>query len=123
MFTVDTNALIYLAAGERKVAEFFTEESKNNAEFFLPTIVIAEYLRYTKLSEQDKQIFFELTNEFIEVDLNRDIAVFASEISKRFSLPLADSVIAATALETDSVLITRNVKDFKKVQDLMLQAI
>lgn len=35
--------------------------------------------------------------------------------SKGFSLPTADGLIAATALEHDLILVTRNVKDFERL--------
>lgn len=41
---------------------------------------------------------------------------------KNYSLKIADSAIAATALFTGSILLTRNVKDFRRVPELKLQS-
>jgi len=44
-------------------------------------------------------------------------------VRKNHGLKIADSAIAATALFTGSTLLTRNVKDFKRVPELKIQGI
>jgi predicted nucleic acid-binding protein len=51
------------------------------------------------------------------------IARAAGRIRGTYGLKLADSLIATTALYTGSTLLTRNVRDSKKIPPLSLQAI
>ena len=44
-------------------------------------------------------------------------------LAKKNNLKLADSIIAATALFTGTALLTRNVRDFKRVAGLRVEAI
>jgi predicted nucleic acid-binding protein len=67
MFTLDTNILIYYAAGKKEVIDF--------------------------------------------VEL-------AAELRRKYNLKLADAVVAVTAILTNSKLITRDIRDFKKVKEL-----
>ena len=47
MFTFDTNILIYYADGDEKISAFL--EKHENEIFYLPTIVVAEFLSYPLL--------------------------------------------------------------------------
>ena len=62
-----------------------------------------------------------LTDETVVAlhDVNLDIAVRAADIRARYRLETADSIIAATALESRcSHFITNNSDDFKRVPGL-----
>jgi predicted nucleic acid-binding protein len=50
--------------------------------------------------------------------LNEDIAEKAIELRRKMNIRLADVVIAATALLNDMKLATRNVDDFKRIEEL-----
>ncbi|MBN2893610.1 MAG: PIN domain-containing protein [Bacteroidales bacterium] len=40
------------------------------------------------------------------------------EIKQKYNLKLGDSIIGATAILNDLIVVTRNEKDFKKIPDL-----
>ena len=48
MFLLDTNVLIYYASGDRAVADFF--ELHRREVFYLPTLVVVEFLSYQLLT-------------------------------------------------------------------------
>ncbi len=52
------------------------------------------------------------------VPIDEDIAIKAGRIGRKEGLRLGDSIIAATALRTDSTLLTHDKKDFKKVVEI-----
>lgn len=56
-----------------------------------------------------------------EIVIDRDIAERAGRIRRTTSLRLPDALIAATAIERRLALLTRNVRDFKKVRGLRLR--
>jgi predicted nucleic acid-binding protein len=63
----------------------------------------------------------QLLAPFREVAVDRSIAERAGRIAREFGLRLPDALIAATALEHQLGLVTRNVKDFDDVRSLRLR--
>jgi predicted nucleic acid-binding protein len=60
---------------------------------------------------------------FSEVPVDRAIAERAARIRRDFGLRLADAVIAASALERQLGLVTRNRRDFESVRGLRFRAL
>ena len=58
---------------------------------------------------------------FREVALDRSIAERAGRLRRAGAMRLPDALIAATAIESGCVLVTRNVRDFEDVPGLRLQ--
>lgn len=54
------------------------------------------------------------------LDLTSDIVNKCIDIRKKQKTKLPDAIIAATALVHDFTLITRNISDFKNIDDLKL---
>lgn len=52
--------------------------------------------------------------------LNSEIKNLAIKIKQKNNTKLGDSIIAATAIQHDYILVTRNSKDFEKIQNLKL---
>ncbi len=118
MFTLDTNILIYYAAGDEKVASFFR---RNREEiFYLPTIVAVEFLSYARIDVESTKLFKLFLTQTIPIGLDLALAERAAEIRRIYGLKLADAVIAATAVLTQSTLVTRNVRDFQKIPELLI---
>ena len=58
---------------------------------------------------------YELINNLKEINVDKSIVISAFEIkklAKGFNLELYDCIIAATALEYDLILVTRNAKHY-----------
>ena len=63
----------------------------------------------------------QLLAPFREVAVDRDIAERAGRVACESGLRLPDALIAATALEKELQLSTRNVSDFDKVRGLRIK--
>jgi predicted nucleic acid-binding protein len=50
--------------------------------------------------------------------VNLPVAIETIEIRKKYKVKLPDAIIAATAIVYDFTLITRNVSDFNKIENL-----
>jgi predicted nucleic acid-binding protein len=50
--------------------------------------------------------------------LNNKIADLSIDLRRNFKIKLPDAVIAATAIHNNLILVTRNIKDFKDMEDL-----
>ena len=64
----------------------------------------------------------QLLAPFREVAVDRAIAERAGRVAREFRLRLPDALIAATALERELQLSTRNAMDFEKVRGLRVRA-
>lgn len=60
---------------------------------------------------------------FRELDVTRDVAERAGRVVREFGLRLPDALIAATALEHELGLVTRNRRHFESVRGLRLRAL
>ena len=59
---------------------------------------------------------------FRELPVDRAVAERAGRVVREFGLRWPDAIIAATALENDLQLSTRNVKDFDRVRGLRFRS-
>jgi predicted nucleic acid-binding protein len=71
-----------------------------------------------RATEEDR--VSQLLAPFREVGVTRAVAERAGWLRRVAGLRLADAVIAATALEHDLALVTRNHRDFRDVVGLVL---
>jgi predicted nucleic acid-binding protein len=65
----------------------------------------------------------QLLAPFREVEVDRAIAERAGRIRREAGIRLPDALIAATALERDLDLASRNTRDFKRVRGLRLRSL
>lgn len=63
----------------------------------------------------------QLLAPFRELTVDRSVAERAGRIAREFRLRMPDALIAATALERQLTLATRNRKDFDKVGGLRIR--
>ena len=61
-----------------------------------------------------------LINQFKAIDVNLKISGSAGELVRELSIDTLDAVIAATAINYDLILVTKNRKHFTKIKDLKL---
>lgn len=118
MFLLDTNILIYYAAGDQAVSEFLKDRGADI--FYLPSIVAVEFLSYPPITPSTAFAFRRFAYQTIIINLDFPIAEKAAELRRKYSLKLADAVIAASTIATSSTLVTRNIRDFKKVAGLSI---
>lgn len=120
MFTVDTNILVYYAAGDKRVADFVLENLAKDRTLFLSTIAVVEFFSYPELTQRDRELFETLLPKLYIIAPTFEIALLAAQLRREYKLKLGDAVIAATTLRTNSTLVTRNLRDFKKIPSLKL---
>lgn len=119
---VDTSILIdYLRGGTEW--EKFISAANNNAELFLPTVVIFELFsgQSTRNITESRDIL-DLLNQFEKVDLTEEIAKRAGELFRdtQKTLQVPDYIIAASALDLGASVFTLNKKHFEQIPNLTL---
>ena len=109
MNVVDSSGwLEYFAAGDN--AAFFAPAVENTAELIVPTLSLYEVFK--RILQQrtvgDALQAVAVMQQGAVMDLDARIALDAARISVDLKLPMADSVMLATAREHDSTLWTQD---------------
>ena len=109
--------LEYLADGPN--ADFFAQAVENVGELVVPTISIYEVFKRV-LQQRDEDAALQaaaVMQQGMVVVLDPTMALNAAKLSTDFRLPLADSVILATAWAYNATLWTQDA-DFKGVDSV-----
>lgn len=113
MNVVDSSGwLEYFADGPN--ADFFAPAIQNTARLIVPTLSILEVFRRV-LQQRDEDAALQaaaLMEQGQVIDLTSSLALEAARLGNELKLPLADSVILATAREKEATLWTQD-NDFK----------
>lgn len=115
----DTNITVYYLQQQFSVsAEKFMDELLIEYQPAISVISEIELLCWKSHSEKDEIILRSFIQDAIVIELETSIKLKTAEIRKSTKLKLPDSIIAATAIEFDLILLTRNVSDFNKIPSL-----
>lgn len=123
MYTFDTNAIIYFIQGELETVAVLTRIVESNLPLYVSTITEIELFGYSAITVEETEKIEAILKTTTIISVDSRLARIAGTIRSLYRLGVADSTIAATALVTGSTLLTRNIKDFKKVPNLLLQKI
>lgn len=118
MNVVDSSAwLEYLADGPN--AEYFSAPLIDTANLIVPTICIYEVFKAVlrQLGEDAALQAVALMKQGATVNLTDDLALQAAKISMEYKIPMADSIILATARAHKAVLWTQD-QDFKDLENV-----
>lgn len=113
---LDSNILIYATQPGNDFLDRWLEDSNT----LVSAISIAEVLGYPAISIDDEQMFEAMFAELHIQQVTESILRRAAALRRRRRIKLGDAIIAATALETGSDLVTRNEQDFRGIDDLQV---
>jgi len=120
-YLCDTNTIIYFLQRQfSEAAELYIDELFKREQPVMSTITEIELLSWKSVSETDDEIIKKFIGDSKVIELEPAIKTKASEIRKKTGIKLPDAIIAATALVYNLTLITRNIKDFKKVGEISI---
>lgn len=123
MYTFDTNVLVYYLNREVDVVKKVDNIIATSAPIYFSTISEAEILSFKELTNLDIVVINNNLNTLNIVPVDSKLAQIAGFLRRNLNIKLADSLVAATALSTGSVLLTRNIKDFKNIPNLQIEKI
>lgn len=116
---LDTHVWIDALSGELS-APIFLKISVQSSWTGYSAITRLELFGFPGLLEEEEPKIAALLQPFAEVAVDSRIIDKAIEIRKRIRVKVPDAIIAATALEKESCLITRNIADFKGIAGLTI---
>ena len=122
MILVDTNIFIEVFKGNSAV--FATVQSAGPENLALSAITAME-LYYGALNRLELQRIRKNLSAFHVINISTAISETATRLietyAKSHNLQIPDALIAATAIETHSELLTLNVRDFRFISGLALR--
>jgi len=115
MNIVDSSGWLAYFADEPN-AKYFLAPLNDSALLVVPTVTIYEVFKVIlrESSENEALQAFVAMQKGRVVDLNTPLAIAASRLSLEHYLPMADSIILATAQEFKAVIWTQD-SDFKNI--------
>ena len=116
MLLLESNIFIYSIQPEHKTLRDWMQKQ----DFAASEISLVEVLGYHRLSNEDAHALENLFNMAKILPMSRDIVDNAIELRRERKMGLADSLLAATALDYDIQLVTRNISDFDWVDGLKI---
>ncbi|MDD1413832.1 type II toxin-antitoxin system VapC family toxin [Dolichospermum sp. ST_con] len=120
-YLYDTNIYIYYLADEVTVDSWFAEEFLNLHEVLISPIIRIELLSFAGLSKEEEESIEDLLSQFNSVPLLREIEDQTIQLRRQYKIKLPDAIIAATAINQEALLVTRNVSDFKAIPGLKIE--
>jgi predicted nucleic acid-binding protein len=118
MNIVDSSGWLAYFADEPN-AEHFLTPLNDTASLVVPTVTIYEVFKVVLRESSEKEALQAIIamKKGKVVDLTVPLAIAASKLSLEHNLPMADSVILATAREFSATLLTQD-SDFKNIKDV-----
>jgi len=115
MNVVDSSGWLEYFADEPN-ADFFAEAIENIEELVVPTITIYEVFKrvYQQRGEGDALQAVAMMEQGQVIEFDTTLALSAARISIDLKIPMADSIILATARLYNAVLWTQDI-DFKEI--------
>lgn len=115
MNIVDSSGWLSYFADE-PTAKYFLAPLQDADSLVVPTVTIYEVFKVVlrESNENDALQAAVAMQRGKVVDLSASLAIAASKLSLEYNLPMADSIILATAMEFNAILWTQD-SDFKKI--------
>ena len=113
-FLIDTNILIDFQNGIIPAKELTQIKKIIDDDFIISFITYIEFLGYSNVPKSLEE--FVSLAEVIEI--NKRVIDQTILLRKSYQIKLPDAIIAATTIVSDFTLISRNTKDFGRIQGL-----
>ena len=118
-FLIDTNILIYHTAGDPQATAFINRLIMQHS-FNVSILVKIEFLGWDKHTPEGFEKCKKLMDAATVYLVDEMVAMKAIEIRRTVKIKIADAVIAATALAHGLQLATKNVDDFRQINELRI---
>ena len=121
-FTIDTNVFIYAAQDDER-AKKHVEERASRGLLYVSVVTEIELFSQPHISTGEDTALRAMLNGVFLVPVDSAVGTIASRLRREHRMKLGDSIIAATAIFFGTTLLTRNVRDFKRVPGLSTEAV
>ncbi len=119
-FLIDTNILIDHLRGESRATKFLLDVETGRTKGCVSVLTEYELLSDPCLQPSEKREIERLLNLMPRLAITSRVARLAAEFRSGYDTDIADALNAATSKARNATLVTRNIKDFKRIKDLKL---
>ena len=119
-YLIDSDVLIDYLRGSSATRDFLSELRKKGVLMISVINVVEIYSDKDIKNEKKKKLIDNFIDEFKIVTLEENLSKNAGKIRMKYQTPFADAIIAASAIETKSFLVTGNIKHFSKIKCLKI---
>lgn len=123
MYTLDTNVIIYYLKRDTAARDFLEPLIEAGIRPHVSVISEAELYAHPILSAGEAELIRGALSTLSIVPVDSTIAMTAGRLKGTCKIGLADALVAATALSTGTALVTRNLRDFRRVPSLSIHKI
>lgn len=85
------------------------------------TLTVYELLRYPGMTRKEEQDIREVINNCEQIPVTDRIATRAAYLARTHRIGPFDLLIAATGLELNVPLLTKNIRDFRSIPQLIVR--
>lgn len=122
MILLDTDIFIDHLRNVKLALDFF-ESLQQRDDVFFSAITEAELIAGSENDNPEKkEVLLHFLFCWNKIEVTNPIAVLAGDLKRKYNFLLPDAIIAATALHNNMEILTRNIKDFKKIKGLIVKA-
>lgn len=113
-YLLDTNTIIYALNQGVKLP---------HGKYFVSIITEMELLSYSHLTKSDEEVLKRVLCQFESIEITQSIKEKTIQIRKSSKLKLPDSIIVASALDKDAILVTsdKQLLGAQHVKTIMLE--
>lgn len=121
MILIDTNIFVDHLRNYAPAVNFF--ESIAGKENVIFSAITEAELLIGKANEDDakREKLLHFLHQWDKKIVDNAVSVLAGDIGRKHGLAVPDAVISATAILNNAELLTRNLKDFRKVPNLRVR--
>ena len=124
VYALDTNAIIYYVTDESRACKRLVPIIQDpDVRLIVPAIVVMELWSAPHAPLEQMDVIRNFLATATIVPLDGPLAQAAGMLRRGNKFKTGDACIAATALSYGAILLTRNVRDFRRVRELALEAI
>jgi hypothetical protein len=115
-YLIDTNVAIEYIGESIPVGVLNKLDELFDGHFYISVINKIELLGFAGITKNEELKFNELIKASNVLGLSDEIIDRTIAIRKQYKIKLPDAIIIASAFENQLILITRNTKDFDKIE-------
>ena len=117
-YCIDSDILIDYLRGFEEARRFLIRASRETILLISIVSVVEIYAGKDTRDIEKKRLIDEFFGNFQIIDLSFPVAKRAGELRRDLQKPFADMIIAASSLESNAILVTKNNKHFQGINRL-----